>query len=61
MINAPDESKVLCSICEALVSRGGKDAMSYNTTNLRKYLKAKHQFRVSVLILIMRSVLYISA
>ena len=41
-INAIDEGKASCSICEAIVSRGGKDAKSYNTTNLRKHLEAKH-------------------
>ena len=41
-INATDKSKVSCSICETVVSRGGKAAKSYNTTNLRNHLETKH-------------------
>lgn len=37
-----DESKDICSICKTVVSRGGKAAKSYNTTNLRKHLEVKH-------------------
>ncbi len=41
-INAADGAKASCSICGVVVSRGGTEAKSYNTTNLRKHLESKH-------------------
>jgi hypothetical protein len=41
-INAADGAKASCSISGVVVSRGGTEAKSYNTTNLRKYLESKH-------------------
>ena len=37
-----DESKVSCSICAAVVSRGGKETKNFNTSNMRHHLETKH-------------------
>lgn len=42
-IDENDESKVVCKECKKLLSRGGKDGKSFNTTNLKKHLQSKHK------------------
>jgi len=41
-ISAIDSTRVSCNICNTSLSRGGKGAASYNTSNLRKHLESKH-------------------
>ena len=41
-VNSLDISKANCNICNSCVSRGGKEAKSYSTTNLISHLKNKH-------------------
>ena len=41
-MNAADESKACCKVCEESVSRGGRSTKSYNTSNLRKHVMMKH-------------------
>ena len=48
-VNAADESKACCKICEESVSRGGRSTQSYNTSNLRKHLMTKHSEQYTVL------------
>jgi len=42
MVNVTDDSKVSCKLCQASISRGGKE-MNYNTTNMRRHLETKHK------------------
>ena len=37
-----DESKVSCSLCLQEVPGGGKDAKSFNTSNMRRHLEVRH-------------------
>ena len=41
-INLVDDSKVTCCICDTEVSRGGKVAKDFNTSNMRKHLRNTH-------------------
>ena len=41
-LNLYDESKVSCSVCSAVVSRGGKEMKNFNTNNMRHHLETKH-------------------
>ena len=41
-VNLYDESKVSCSVCAAVVSRGGKETKNFNTSNMRHHLETKH-------------------
>ena len=34
-LNLSDESKESCSVCAAVVSRGGKEMKNFNTSNMR--------------------------
>lgn len=38
-----DTSNVKCKLCEKLISRGGKEGKTHNTTNMNKHLKSKHK------------------
>ena len=49
-VNVTDDSKVSCLVCEASIPRGGKEAMSYNTSNMRHHLETKHQDEYTTLI-----------
>ena len=40
-VGVVDSTKAICSICKAVVSRGGKTAKDFNTSNLESHLK-KH-------------------
>ncbi len=42
-ICAVDESKAICSTCGEKISRGGKSAKTYTTTNLKKHLHSRHK------------------
>ena len=42
-ICAIDESKAICATCREKISRGGKSAKTYTTTNLKKHLHSHHQ------------------
>ena len=42
-ICAIDESKAICATCGEKISRGGKSAKTYTTTNLKKHLHSRHQ------------------
>ena len=42
-ICATDESKAICATCKERISRGGKSAKTYTTTNLKKHLHSRHQ------------------
>ena len=48
-VNAANESKACCKICEESVSRGGRSAKSYNTSNLPKHMMMKHPEQYTVL------------
>ena len=41
-INLVDNSKVTCCICDTEVSRGGKVAEDFHTSNMRKHLRNTH-------------------
>ena len=41
-IRATDNSKVSCTIYEAVVSRGGKDSKNFNASNMCHHLECKH-------------------
>ena len=41
-LNLYDKSKVSCSVCAAVVARGGKETKNLNTSNMRHHLKTKH-------------------
>ena len=36
------KGKVKCKLCEKLLSRGGQNERSSNTSNMTKYMKSKH-------------------
>ena len=35
VLQVTDDSKVSCSLCNAVISRGGKDTKNFNTSNMR--------------------------
>ena len=41
-LNLYDQSKVPCSVCAAVVSRGGKEMKNFNTSNMHHHLETKH-------------------
>ena len=42
-LNLYDESKVLsCSVCAAVISRGGKETKNFNTSNMHHHRETKH-------------------
>lgn len=41
-IDANDKCKALCKLCSRSVSRGGKNASSFGTSNLLAHLKSHH-------------------
>lgn len=41
-IDSSDSSKAICKQCGVSVSRGGKSAKSFTTSNLKKHLQSKH-------------------
>lgn len=42
-INDDDQTKVTCSLCNKILSRGGKIEKAFSTTNMRKHLQTQHQ------------------
>ena len=42
VLQVTDDSKVSCSLCNAVISRGGKDTKNFNTSNMRYHLETKH-------------------
>ena len=40
-----DESKAICGTCGERISRGGKCAKTYTTTNLKKHLHSRHRLQ----------------
>lgn len=42
-VNENDQSKVTCDLCQKVLSRGGKTANSFTTTNMIKHLKSAHK------------------
>ena len=42
-IKCEDNSKAVCNLCHAEISRGGSTAKTYSTTSLRNHLKAIHR------------------
>ena len=42
VLQVTDDSKVPCSLCNAVVFRGGKDTKNFNASNMRYHLKTKH-------------------
>ena len=40
-----DESKAICAMCGETISRGGKCAKTYTTTNLKKHLHSRHRLQ----------------
>ena len=41
-IFADDERFCICNLCSERVSRGGKTAKTFNTTNLIEHIRKKH-------------------
>lgn len=41
-INTSDKTKAICKLCQASISRGGKSAKTFTTTNLLNHLKKIH-------------------
>ena len=42
ILHVTDESKASCSLCSAVISRGGKEVKNFNTSNMRYHLETKH-------------------
>ena len=42
VLQVTDDSKVSCSLCNAVISRGGKYTKNFNTSNMRYHPKTKH-------------------
>ena len=40
--NAADNLRVTCNLCSTSVSRGGKSASAFNTSNMRTHLLRQH-------------------
>jgi len=49
-VNVMDDSKVSCKLCQANISRGGKEMKNYNTTNMRRHLETKHEVELAALL-----------
>lgn len=41
-IDESDQSKAVCKLCSSKISRGGTNSSAYNTSNLIKHLKNRH-------------------
>jgi len=42
-INDEDKTKVMCNLCQKVLSRGGKTSNTFTTTNMNKHLKGVHK------------------
>lgn len=42
-ISKTDTSKIICKVCNNILSRGGKEDETFNTINLKTHLKSKHK------------------
>jgi len=51
VVNVTDNSKVSCKLCDASISRSGKEMKSYNTTNMRCHLETKHEAEFAALLM----------
>ena len=54
-VDQKDQSKAVCKLCEASISRGGKSSKTFTTTNMLNHLKKIHPEEAKVELKLKRS------